>query len=53
MGTIHVKLYEIRPVVLEEMSSKKKLRTNDRQRPITIAHLEPSAQVSLKLRSYF
>ena len=37
------------PVVQEEMSFKEKVyeRTTDR-RPITIAHLEPSAQVILK-----
>ena len=42
-GNIHVKLYEIRTVVLEEMSFKDKVyaRTDDGQRPITIPHLEP------------
>ena len=46
MGNIHVKLYEFGAVV-REMSFKEKVygwmhdgRTN-RQRPITIAHLEP------------
>ena len=41
------------PVVQKEMSLKEKVyarrtdgRTDDGQRPITIAHLEPSAQVS-------
>ena len=37
------------PVVQEEMSFKEKvyaLQTDNRQRPITIPHLEPLAQVS-------
>ena len=49
MGNIHVKLYmKLGPVVQEEMSFKEKAyaRTDDGQRLITIAHLEPSAQVS-------
>ena len=48
MENIHVKLYEIRTVVQEEMSFKERVygRTDDRQKQITKAHLEPSAQVS-------
>ena len=49
MGNIHLKLYEFGPVVQEEMLLKERVygqRTDDGQRPITIAHLEPSAQVS-------
>ena len=53
MGNLHVKLYEIGPVVQEEMSFEENVyrrmdgrTTDDGQRPITIAHLEPSAQVS-------
>ena len=47
MGNIHVKLYE-RPAVQEEMSLKEKVygRMDDGRRPVTIPHLEPSAQVS-------
>ena len=51
MWNIHVKLYEIW-WFREEMSFKKVYRrmadgrTHDGQRPITIAHLAPSAQVS-------
>ena len=44
------------PVVEEEMSFKEKVygrthdgRTDDGRRPITIAHIVPSAQVSSKL----
>ena len=45
MGNIHVKLYEkVEPVVQEEMTFKEKI--TDGQRQITIAHVEPSAQVS-------
>ena len=39
MGNIHVKLYGI------WMSGCLKKKFTDGQRPITIAHLEPSAQV--------
>ena len=46
MGNIHVKLYEIRTSGSGDVVSRKSLRTDDRQRPITIAHLEASAQVS-------
>ena len=48
MGNIHVKLYEIRTsgsgrdVVKENFTDGRK----DGQRPITIFHLEPSAQMS-------
>ena len=48
MGNIHVKLFLFRPVVLE-LSFKEKVYTQwvyDGQRPITIAHIEPLAQVS-------
>ena len=44
---------KFRPVVQEEMSFKEKVyarqtngRTDDGQRPITIAHLKPSDQMS-------
>ena len=39
---------KLEPVVQEEMSFQEKVngRTDDGQRPITIAHLEPSAQVA-------
>ena len=50
MGNILVKgnYFNFRPVVQEKMSFKEKVygRLTDGQRPITIAHLEPSAQVS-------
>ena len=52
MGNIHVKLYEIRTSGSGgDVVSRKSLRTDrrwtdDRQRPIAIYHLEPSAQVS-------
>ena len=38
------------PVVQEEMSFKEKVyrQTDDRQRPITTAHLEPSVRVRQK-----
>ena len=47
MGTIHVSYMKFRPVV-QEMLFKEKVYgwTDDGQRPITIPHLEPSAQVS-------
>ena len=43
MGNIHVKLYEIWS---SDSGGKVYRRMDDRQRPITILHLEPSAQVS-------
>ena len=48
MGNIHLKLYEIRTSGSGGgVVSRKSLRTKDaRRRPITIPHLEPSAQVS-------
>ena len=52
MGNIHVKLYEIwtscseGDVVLRKSLRMHDGRTDDGQRRITIAHLEPSAQVS-------
>ena len=47
MGNIHVKLYEIRTSGSGDVVSRKSLRRKDaRRRPITIPHLEPSAQVS-------
>ena len=53
MGNIHVKLYEIwNQWFRRRCRLKKKLthdgRTDDGQRLITIAHLEPSVLVSLK-----
>ena len=50
MGNIHVKLYEIGTSGSGGDVFKQKVKTNgwthDWQRPITIPHLEPSAQVS-------
>ena len=48
MGNIHGKLYEVRTSGSGgDVVSRKSLRTKDaRQRPITIPHLEPLAQVS-------
>ena len=48
MGNIHVKLYEIWTSILGGDVKKKFTdpRTQDGRRPITIAHLEPLAQVS-------
>ena len=52
MGNIHVKLYDIRTSGSgEDVVYRKSLQTDDRgtddgRRPITIPHLEPSAQVS-------
>ena len=55
MGNIHVKLYEILDQWFRRRSHlKKKItdrlthgrQTNDVQRPITIAHLEPLTQLS-------
>ena len=46
MGIIHVKLYEIRMSGCLKKSLRTDGRTDDGQRPITIAHLKPSAQVS-------
>ena len=56
MGNIHVKLYEIWNQLFRRRCCLKKKFADDRlmeeqmmndgQRPITIAHLEPSAQVS-------
>ena len=52
MGNIHVKLYKIwtsgsgGDVVQRKSLSMTDRRTDDGQRPITIAQLEPLAQVS-------
>ena len=51
MGNIHVKLYEIRTSgsggdVVDTKSLRTDGGTHDGQRPITIPHLEPWAQVS-------
>ena len=57
MGNIHVKLFEIWTSGSGDLFKEKVFRTTDRrstdarlahdgQRPITIAHLKPSAQVS-------
>ena len=51
MGNVHVKLYEILTSGSGDVVYRKSLRTQDGwthngQRPITIAHLEPLAQVS-------
>ena len=50
MGNIHVKLYQIWTSGSgRDFVKRKSLGTrDDRQRPITIAHLEPSAEVSKK-----
>ena len=54
MGNIHVKLYEIFTSGSEELLFKgKSLRTDDGQRPITIAHLEPSNSGELKMKGKF
>ena len=58
MGNIHVTLMKLRQVIQEGMSFKEKVNggtddgqtdegwMDDGRRPITIAHLEPLAQVS-------
>ena len=48
MGNIHVKLYEIRTSGSggDVVSRKVYGWTDDGQRPVTIAHLEPSAQIA-------
>ena len=48
MGHIHVKLYEIWTSISGGYAVQRKCyaRTDDGQRPITIPHLKPSAQVS-------
>ena len=49
MGNIHVKLFYFEPVIKKEMLFEEKVyrhTTDDGRRPITIAHLEPLAQVS-------
>ena len=49
-------LFKFGPVVQEEMLFKEKdygQRTHGEQKPITIAHLEPSVQVSLKANIAF
>ena len=49
MGIIHVKLNYFGKVVLKDMSFKEIVygrTTDDGQRPITIANIEPSAQLS-------
>ena len=52
MGNIHVKLNEIWASGSGDVY-RKSLRTTDGQRPITIAHLEPSFFLILLARSNF